>query len=178
MRITGNEAIDRALLGRGGRRAESWPVRIFHGNGSVGVCADGTNYGMLQQVADEVYVSVPLQTATVPAPVGSATIHSIYSPYFARMMNVEDQTSVRVSTSGAGWLTQNDVNYYGGSVARSLTTGNYVEFTTPSSTRVGMVYLATSNGGMAIITIDGDATLANLLPTAQGLVTAGTLAST
>lgn len=167
------------LGGGGGVSALQAMLNKFASSGPVGIWRDANDYGILQQVGDQVNVSVPLRQNTTTAPLGSATINTIWDPYYCRMMFVEDQNSAKVTQNGAGWVVQNDANHYGGSVNRSLTTGNYIEFAAPATTtRVGVVCLKTSNGGFTLVSIDTDNTLATSLPTAQQLVDAGTMAAT
>jgi hypothetical protein len=59
------------------------------------------------------------------------------------------------------------------------TAGGTASWTTPASTTAIAVGIVTAqNGGLGKVTIDGDATLANLLPTAQQVVDSGRYANT
>jgi hypothetical protein len=79
----------------------------------------------------------------------------------------------------ANWGSVSGTTYHGGSYRRSNTTGDYYTWTSPvSSTAVAAYWPMLSNLGIAKVSIDGDATAANRLKTAQDLVTAGSLAST
>ncbi|MET7867979.1 hypothetical protein [Micromonospora taraxaci] len=60
----------------------------------------------------------------------------------------------------------------------SSTAGSTVTWTSPSGTTdVGIVTVLLTNGGLAKVSVDGDATRATLLPTAQQVVDAGTYAA-
>jgi hypothetical protein len=81
--------------------------------------------------------------------------------------------------SGAGWtvLQAQFSSYPGGDLVYSANAGDYIEKSFTGTTVGAVSFSATSYLGIAKITIDGDATLANLLPTAQQLVDGGSLAS-
>jgi hypothetical protein len=88
----------------------------------------------------------------------------------------DDHESITYSMSG--WSSVNDANAYGGEYRRNSTTGAYVEWTAPACEWLSMYVVYSGNAGAFLVTIDGDATKANLLPTAQQLVDGGNLAST
>ena len=91
-----------------------------------------------------------------------------------------DHLDASVTLSATGWSgnTAQALAYGGSYNQNNATVGAYVEWTAPvGAVRVGTRTVAVSNEGVALVTIDGDATRANLLPTAQALVTAGKLAS-
>src|SRR5690606_32598678 len=56
---------------------------------------------------------------------------------------------------------------------QSSTSGSTVTWTSPTSTAVGIRTVATTNGGLAKVSIDGSATAATMLPTAQQMVDSG-----
>jgi hypothetical protein len=77
------------------------------------------------------------------------------------------------------WSGSTDATYYGGNYRYSIETGATVTWTTPAdATRAGLISYKTGNAGLARVEINGDPTLAHLLPTAQELVDAGTYANT
>lgn len=99
-------------------------------------------------------------------------IRTLYGGY-------NDQSTPAVSLNGVGWTTSAG-SYPGGRLSYHATAGRYAEVVTPAGcTAVGAVgNQALTNAGLAKISIDGDATLATSLPTAQQLVDAGTYANT
>lgn len=89
-----------------------------------------------------------------------------------------DHTDASVTLSATGWSGNTaNANSYGGSYNQNnATVGSYVEWVAPvGAVRVGTRTVAAVNEGIHLVTIDGDRTRANLLPTAQQLVTAGKL---
>lgn len=85
--------------------------------------------------------------------------------------------------NGTGWTdvgsTGDSYLYLRGTYSHNETTGRYAEMTTPAgATRVGMFCVGSANAGALLVSIDGDNTLATSLPTAQDLVTGGSLDAT
>lgn len=82
-------------------------------------------------------------------------------------------------TSSGTWTTSTQAAAYGGQYTQASAAGAYKEYTTPTATAtVGFRTSDLSNAGLAKVTIDGDATRATLLPTAQELVDLGVYANT
>ena len=75
----------------------------------------------------------------------------------------------------AGLFT--NASAYGGEYRWTATSG-YATWDSPTATAVGLRHLRSVNAGYGKVSINGDATLANEIPTAQQEVTAGRLAST
>jgi hypothetical protein len=76
---------------------------------------------------------------------------------------------------GAGGVDPPPINQY----YRTSTAGEYIEYTTPAgATIIGFAVVTNSNAGLTLVSIDGDATLANRVFTAQALVDAGTFPNT
>ncbi|MGH2755528.1 MAG: hypothetical protein ACRDLB_14010, partial [Actinomycetota bacterium] len=81
-------------------------------------------------------------------------------------------------TSGA-WLTSTNSQAFGGSYKRETNAGATATYAAPlGATKLGLRGFKDPNGGLMKVAIDGDATRANLLPTAQQLVDAGTFPNT
>jgi hypothetical protein len=81
-------------------------------------------------------------------------------------------------TPGTGWTNVSGTAYFDGTATYSSTAGNTCTWTTPSGvTEAWAMYLELNTCGMSLVTIDGSATAATSLPTAQQLVDLGTLAS-
>jgi hypothetical protein len=170
--------IAQAVLGGG----ESFPLNKFQGaGGDVGLWSlNGTDYTLLERIAGGRYFCVPITSYTATAPLGSATLHQIDTPYFGWLMALEDdKANARLTLTGTGWATFTDANMFGGDTQRSGDAGAYATFTTPAgTTRVGIMAWNDTVNGLSKVEIDGDATLATLLPTAQDVVTAGTFPDT
>ncbi len=166
------------VMGQGG---ESWPLNLFEGSGVVGLWSlNGTDYTLLQRIAGGRYFCVPITSYTSTALLGSATLHQIDTPYAGWLMTLEDdKANARLTLTGTGWATYTDANMFQGDIQRSGTTNDYATFTTPAgTTRVGIMAWNDTVNGLSKIEIDGDATLATLLPTAQQVVDAGTFPNT
>lgn len=113
------------------------------------------------------------------APGGQPGLNQLGKCYLALAMLSVDETDASVVRVGT-WADTAQVLAYGGRYRYSVLAGNTITWATPvAATTVGCRVVKTSNGGgLAKVTIDGDATLANLLPTAAELVAAGTYANT
>lgn len=96
------------------------------------------------------------------------------SPMLSVVMG--DASIVRTGT----WSSiSSDVRAYNGQYRQSTEVGAYFTFTPPANTTaIGWRGPRISNGGLAKVTIDGSATKANLLPTAQQVVDRGLYANT
>lgn len=73
------------------------------------------------------------------------------------------------------WSNTTQASSLGGSYRRTSTAGDYVEWVTPAADAVELIVSRLTNAAMYLVSIDGDPTAANLLPTAQDLVNAGVL---
>ena len=83
-----------------------------------------------------------------------------------------------VSHSGT-WTTGTNAVAYGGTYHYSTEAGATIRCTcAATTTAVGIRSFKATNGGIGVAYIDNDTTLCTLLPTAQSLVDAGTLANT
>jgi len=77
-------------------------------------------------------------------------------------------------TSSGTWTTSAQSAAYGGQYSQASAAGAFKEYTTPDgATTLGFRTCDLSNAGLALVAIDGDTTLATLLPTAQELVDLG-----
>jgi len=111
------------------------------------------------------------------APVAASNVPKI-APITARRLVVglqDNDASVAISGSWSGHFTEG--GGYKAGYNYTSTAGNYAEWTTPAGVTL-VHYFGLSEAGIALVTIDGDNTLANLLPTAQQLVDASSIAST
>lgn len=113
-------------------------------------------------------------TLTFTHLVSQLNTSAIYRPFLS-----VDSEDAAVTRTGAGWSAlQVQAAAYGGSYRYSTTAGDKQSWTSPAgTTRVGLRTAALANGGIHKVTIDGDATLANRLQTAQQMVDRGRLAS-
>lgn len=89
-----------------------------------------------------------------------------------------------VTVSGTGWAGAGggltNVLAFNGAYDRGTATGAAIHFTTPSTTatRAALRHILTAACGFGLVSIDGDNTLANLVPTAAQWVATGLLAAT
>ena len=110
-------------------------------------------------------------------------VHALYvsdDTTVLQVTTVDENGEASITWSGS-WV---NVGYgtpvsgmHGGSLRRTSEAGAYAEWVTPTATYVGVLASRVANCGIAKVTVDGSASAANLLPTAQDLVTAGALAS-
>ena len=108
------------------------------------------------------------------------TIHTLNHTQIKRPFTLVDQDESGYVRTGTWSLnaTAGAAATYGGTYDRN-NSGGYVTYTTPASvTALYFLGVRIVNAGIALVTIDGDRTAANLCQTAQQLVDAGTLVST
>lgn len=137
----------------------------------VGVFRDSTYYYLAHGLGSGRYATYRWYAASYETNATHPTIRevTIHRP----VLSVEET----LFTLSGTWLNGlASAQVYGGTYARTETTGDYAEWTTPAGTEwIGVWTLIAGNAGVAKVTIDGDATLANLLPTTQDLVDTGVL---
>jgi len=139
----------------------------FPGGADVGLLATETLLYLAQDIGSGLYWC-PLLAGTYANGANAPTLDDID---FRRAGLTKAEGDASITFSG----TWTDAGPY----RRTSTTNDYVQFVTPAGVSwLGIFGVAAPNSGIHLVTIDGDATLAGLLPTAQDLVTAGTLAST
>lgn len=150
--------------------AGSGDLQIRHNYGASDI------YDMLQPLTTDKYLSMPLEgTLSIGGEfmrLGKMYVVNLYKAY-------SDQ-STGVSFSGT-WTKAGSTDYgVTGRLAFSANVGDYIELTTDDDiTSVGACFrTGISGGGIALVSIDGDNTAADLLSTAQDLVDAGTLPNT
>lgn len=139
--------------------------------------AAGGTYWVHQYLSDDLYWSAELRPRSgLP---GSGNITALTNSYIRRIVSVKADNDAAITYSGAGWTARTaGAGTFGGFYRRTSTTGNYVECTTVSNVTVCGVMTFANNSGISLVTIDGDATLANLVTTAQQLVDSGAAANT
>ena len=155
-----------------------WLADVFSSaKGAVLVKFEATElYRLLAALDDTYWWGVDLHQVTSTP--GSYALHQIACLYSATAMLSVADGDASIARSGTWSSSTANANAYNGAYRQTSTTGDYVEFTTPASTvRVGLRAVHTSNAGISKVTVNGDATLATLLPTAQDLVNQGALAS-
>ena len=133
----------------------------------------GTTYDLYQEVEAGIWWRQSLAYDSTT----NGEHHSMMDSVIGAPMLSLDESHSSFTYSALGWGTSSNVNTFGGTYAKNSTTGETVTWTTPTATKVGLRAFRTTNGGYAKATINGSATLAALLPTAQDEVTAGRLAS-
>lgn len=150
------------------------PVGIARLSLGTGLGAD--TYRLYRRLRGEMYASVDLlQPPSLPGGenlVNQLQAAQIVMPWLS--VDSEDESVVR---SGESWTSKTSQSLaYGGSYRYATTAGDKATWTTPDNvTRIGCRPPVVSNAGMVKVVIDGDATLANLLPTAEELVENGRL---
>jgi hypothetical protein len=119
------------------------------------------------------------RTSLTPLSVlGGNAVHMIRDQAFCVPAAMVGAAAGGVVTAGA-WTTGANGSSYGGNWYHSSTSGHAKTWTSPDgTTALTLAVFMTSNGGLARVLIDGDASLATGLPTAQQLVDAGLYAST
>lgn len=156
----------------------------------IAVGLRGTTFDLYQQVDSGHWWRCSLEAllrAGESSPVHQVTGQSLVSaPDFATLSNVPaltyvEESDAKVTYTGTWFGPSSGVpGAHGGTYKYSTTAGSTATVTAPTNTASITInaVTTTNGGGVAAITIDGDITRANLLPTAQSLVDAGTYAST
>ena len=174
-RAAGQEPISVAMIKEAFVSRIGQLLTAFAGpGGAVGIERSGTKYYLLAPIQSGQYNTTRLETYSF-----GGTTEYIISQIESRvaLLSLEDDDPAAV-TAGT-WVALTDSRAYGGDYRYSKTANDTLTFTTPANTNiVGARHCSLTNGGVAKVAIDGDLTRATLLPTAQDLVTAGTLAST
>jgi hypothetical protein len=138
-------------------------------------------YRMYQDLGSRRYWRTELRRldtlASGPAP-GSADAYALCrSSLVTPMIPLNDDVAA-VTRAGSGWNQVTQPLAPGGNYYRTTTSGDSATWTTlDDTTKVALRYVGITNAGVIKVSIDGDATRANLLPTAQELVDTGVLAS-
>lgn len=140
-----------------------------------GTSGTDTTWTLFQHVGSRLYWRCNFHTAN-PA-VGQERMNQ-YGMWLSEYYRGYTQNSTPALTKN-GFTLYSAGNYLGGGYHRSTITGEYLQLVTGS----GCSYIAGAcapsfPGWLFIVTIDGDNTRADLLPTAQDLVNAGTVAAT
>ncbi len=146
---------------------------------SCRITAPTTSYALYQHLGRRKYLRIEMLSANPTAGQEVTKIYKVSARTYYRGYN--DTTTPAVIFPGGAWTcAANEIDYPGGRIFYTGTVGRYAQVTLPATTTwVGASFnpQATSTG-VCKVTIDGDATLADLLPTAQDLVDAGTLPNT
>lgn len=109
---------------------------------------------------------------------GAYPLHQVRDQYVEVAAKSVVYGSTGMVSSGT-WTTAIQAAAYGGQYTQASAAGAYVEYTTPAgTTTVGFRTCDLSNAGLAKVTVDGDATKAALLPTADDLVKLGVYPNT
>lgn len=130
-------------------------------------------YQLLRRLGGGYFAEVDFEQ--VPAlPGGGNLVHQIHQSRIRMAVTSADETTATARTGT--WTTgvTNAPATYGGTYAMTLEALAAVTYTTPAGvTAVGVRALKLTNGGFAKVEVDGDATRANYLPTAQDLIDTG-----
>lgn len=137
-------------------------------NQGIAVELSGTSYRLWQRLSPGQWLGTYLD---VRANTNGGNVNIINQ-------NVVVTPSVLVSQGNAG-ITQVGTWTVSGASVWSATATDSQTFTAPANTTgIGVEYLRLTNGGLSKVSINGDATRARLLPTAQDLVERGLYAKT
>lgn len=141
----------------------------------VAVGRSGLHYDLYQQLDGDTWWRIRLAWDAA----AGEEHHSLWQSEIGIPVVSVKQTDGSFALVLAGrWTTSANAYAYGGSYSRNSTVGDTCTWTTPTCVEVGIRAFKTTNGGYALCTIDGDATAATFLPTAQEEVDAGRLAAT
>lgn len=159
-----------------------WADFAAQGTG-VRLTRSGTAYTLWQHLGAQVWVRNRLvQQDGLPG--GGNLVHRLNgattaapttpSADIAAPVLFVDDTSGTIAYTGTGWQSNASGSAFGGSWQRPTASGARATWTTPAgTTRVGIDFVGAANNGIGRVLINGSATAANLLPTAQQLVDAG-----
>ncbi len=151
--------------------------RFTNSGASVFLEKVGNDYTLYQRIAAQRYWSIYVRSRLTT---GGKTLNLNDGEGIREPVVYVDQNHASLVYSGTAWNLNLAGSGFGGTYSRSATTaGSVVTWTTPDNvTMVGALTYAYINCGISLVTIDGDDTLADNLPTAQDLVDAGTLPNT
>lgn len=170
-------------VGLGGNTSQTWQeqlLALFPAGDDVGIWYDVTatpvtTYNMYKHLTENKYWRMTLGAANLSVgqnamTMGAQDICTLYKAF-------NDQTTPAVTENGT-WTKLANANYPGGRLMYKNSASGYLELTATCTT-FGMLGVGSQTGvGVVKVSIDGDATLADLLPTAQSLVDSGALANT
>jgi hypothetical protein len=153
----------------------------FRGAGDVVAIHCSNNFAatqtweVYQRLKDDVYWRIKYEAT--PA-VGSSYLRVAAANFRTYYRAIHRSTTPQM-TWDAAWTSSAAETYVGGLTYYTNTTDKWIQFVSEAgASKVGVIVSGGANGGVALVTIDGDKTAANLLPTAQALVDAGTLPAT
>ena len=136
----------------------------------------GVEPWLLSHMGSGKYLKVPMQLNSVGGyEVDAMGPMHVMLPYQSAGPNTGDIT---ITQTGASWGSTPNTTAYDGAIKFNANASTYYEWTSPANTTmVGQRGLHQSDGGLCLVEINGDTTLATSLPTAQDLVDNGTIAS-
>ena len=155
----------------------------FKGSGTrVGIERAGDDYWLFQELGGSRWWRIKLDYD----PTTGAAHHSLWESAIQTVpattqdfINDADGEWAYAVNSAFSWIATSNQYAAGGTYQRTEGAGNTATLTTPDTTTAIKLHgYRTSNAGYAKVSIDGDATAATGLPTAQDEVNAGRLAST
>lgn len=129
-------------------------------------------YGILQGMGNNVLLH---RIGALNPTVGSAATPEWQSYELGRVMGSKH---ISQATKSGSWSNAPGTSHYGGAYNSNTVQGSYVQWTTTGeSTSIGIYDLTPTTSAVYIVEINGDKTLANLLPTAQDLFDTGNYSS-
>lgn len=152
----------------------------FNGGDEValtcGVSGTEVSYIISQHIGNRLYWWTRLRTTNIGA--GGPWLQVYDSRVVELFLGYSNGTTPAITKSGFTWSA--NANLLGGGYFQSTNTDHYLQISTHANcTMAGaLVYAGLTGAAMCLVAIDGDNTLADLLPTAQQLVDGGSLAAT
>lgn len=160
-------------------RLDSLLIAFNGGGDEVGIyrldVGANSAYWLCQHIGNARYWCTQLLSSTID----TKTLHALYKSKIQSPFLALDQTSAAFTYAGTWTHNISQAGTYGGTYSRTTVATSTATVVTPASVyRVALRGMSASNAGVCKVSIDGDPTRANLLSTAQDLVTAGTLPDT
>lgn len=132
----------------------------------------GTTYDIYLGITDNIWWKVTVSAYTPTAGAFNSAVHQISDQACVVQLHQIDDTSMTVTGT---WATSTgQPSTFGGTYQWSTTAGDTAVYTLPvGATFAGVGIVRADVGGLAVVSINGDDTRADYLPTAQQLVDAG-----
>jgi hypothetical protein len=133
-------------------------------------------YHLYQHLGSRLYWDIQLGPEALG--VGQETIR-IETAHIRKLYLYHNESTTPAFSFSGSWVPSTNASAIGGLVRYASDAGRYIQLVTAAGvTSVGAQGGGGGNAGLALVSIDGDKTLASLLPTAQSLVDAGTYPNT
>jgi hypothetical protein len=185
--LAGNSLARSLATGKSGGLPQADPLQTlltqFNGAGDevairCNISGATTTYVLSQHLGNRKYYCAHLYSETAMV-VGNEMMYLNRSNISTLYGGYNDQ-STPATTWNSAWTAIANATYPGGRLLHTNVAGRYIQLQTQEGAEnIGLLFPnGGTNVGLALITINGDNTLATELPTAQQLVDAGTYANT